>query len=326
MPIRNFKIYEVDNAYPIDGTGPGGADPVILDILVMTVDDNNNRLQPDPASAGPNQIISIGGVQVDDFEFIWDDDITINGTEQAVKTFTLTINGTLRSFIMDESTNNIPGAAIGDSFELDSYSNYTNLRYRRVACFLRGTMIATETGERAIETLAPGDRVFTKDHGFQPIRWIGRSTLSRRKLLHAEHLRPVLIPAGAMGSGLPIRDLKVSQQHRVLLEGPAVQLHLGLEEALAPAVSLTGHKGIRVIDDCRPVDYFHMMFDRHEVVFGEGLASESFMVGATIRDEMEAAQLAEIIEIFPELGRDEWRGLEAARPILRRFEVAALAA
>lgn len=326
MPIRNFKIYEVDNIYPIDGTGPGGADPVILDILVMNVDDDNNRLQPDPASAGPGQVISIDGVQVDDFDFIWDDDITINGTQQAVKTFTLTINGTLRSFIMDESTNNIPGAEVGDSFVLDSYADYTNLRYRRVACFLRGTMIATERGERAIETLEPGDKVFTKDHGFQPIRWIGQSTISRRKLLNAAHLRPVLIPAGAMGAGLPIRDLRVSPQHRVLLEGPAVQLHLGLEEALAPAISLTGRNGIRVIDDCRPVEYFHMMFERHEVVFGEGLASESFMVGATIRDEMDAAQLAEIVEIFPELGTGEWQGLTPARPILRRFEVAALAA
>ena len=326
MPVRNFRIYEVDNAYPIDGTGPGGADPVILDILVMTVDDNNNRLQPDPASAGPNQIISIGGVQVDDFDFMWDDDITINGTQQAVKTFTLTINGTLRSFIMDESTNNIPGVAVGDSFVLNDYDDYTNLRYNRVACFLAGTMIATETGERAIETLQPGDRVFTRDHGFQPIRWIGRSALSRRRLLHAAHLRPVLIPAGAMGRGLPIRDLRVSPQHRILLEGAALQLHFGFEEALAPAIALVGRNGIRVIEECRPATYLHMMFDRHEVVFGEGLASESFMVGATIRDEMEAAQLAEILEIFPALDRQGWPGLAPARPILRRYEVAALAA
>ena len=78
-------------------------------------------------------------------------------------------------------------------------------------CFTRGTLIKTDQGERPIEELAAGDMVLTMDHGYQPIRWIGSS-----KRAATGDLAPILIRKGALGND---RDLRVSPQHRMLLQG-----------------------------------------------------------------------------------------------------------
>ena len=78
--------------------------------------------------------------------------------------------------------------------------------------------------------------------------------------------------------------------------------------------------------DLRHVEYVHLMFDRHQLIWSEGLPSESFLVGDTIRDGLDEALLAEILELFPELADRESRPAVArpARPVLKRYEVRAL--
>ena len=89
--------------------------------------------------------------------------------------------------------------------------NYADLTGQAVPCFTRGTLIKTDQGERPIEELAAGDMVLTMDHGYQPIRWIGSS-----KRAATGDLAPILIRKGALGND---RDLRVSPQHRMLLQG-----------------------------------------------------------------------------------------------------------
>src|SRR5690606_6300515 len=84
-------------------------------------------------------------------------------------------------------------------------------------CFCRGTLIATRNGEVPVEKLRLGDEVLTLDHGYQPIRWLGSRKLSALALRARPALRPVEIRDGALGAGLPTRDLRLSPQHRVLL-------------------------------------------------------------------------------------------------------------
>ena len=86
-------------------------------------------------------------------------------------------------------------------------------------CFTRGTLIKTDQGERPIEELAAGDMVLTMDHGYQPIRWIGSS-----KRAATGDLAPILIRKGALGND---RDLRVSPQHRMLLQGWQAELLFG---------------------------------------------------------------------------------------------------
>ncbi len=188
-------------------------------------------------------------------------------------------------------------------------------------------MIATQAGSRPIEALEPGDLVHTIDNGLQPIRWIGSTTLLPRDLVASPHLRPIKIQASAFGDFLPARALTVSPQHRVLLGGWEVEINFGLEQVLAPAKSLVGRAGISVDTKCQQVVYYHIMFDQHEVVFSEGLPTESFLVGETIKDGMEQAQLDEILELFPELAKeDQSKATIPARPILKSFEVSVLSA
>lgn len=321
MPTTTVKIYEVPNTYVDSGTSP-----TISGVFEMTVVDGDARLHGNEWSdPGSSQIITVDGGAVDSYWFFYDDDITINGGPETIKTFQLVIGGVTRSFVMNDDGPNIPGATVGTSFTLDQFNNYTSIPYADVACFVKGTLIRTASGDRPVETLAVGDLIETLDHGAQPIRWIGQSDLSGRELLIRPHLRPIRIRANSFGPGLPKRDLAVSPQHRIMVDGWRLQLHLGLDQALAPAKALVGHDGVAVDRDCADVSYFHFMFDRHEVVISEGMPSESFLFGDTIRDGMDLAQSQEIMELFPELAAlSPKAGKIAARPILKRFEVAAL--
>ncbi len=173
-----------------------------------------------------------------------------------------------------------------------------------LACFLRGTHIETASGPRLIEDLCAGDLVRTKDHGLQPVRWVG-STITAAQ----GDLAPILIRKGALGN---TRDLKVSPNHRMLLEEWRAEMLFGEAEVLAPAKALVNdHSIIRI--EGGEAQYFHMMFDQHEIVFSEGVPSESFYPSADILDESEAAARDEILALFPELAQ----GVETYGPPAR---------
>lgn len=321
VPIRTFTIYEVPNSYVNSGTSP-----TITATFTMSVSDDDGLLQAtDALDTGTAQTITVDGQAIDSYQFFYDDTITIGGGSETIKTFQLTIDGTVRSFVMNDTGSSIPGASVGTSFSLDTYANYTALDYADLPCFVRGTLIRTASGDRPVEELQVGDMVETGDHGLQPIRWIGSSPLSVRDLLARSKLKPIRIPANAFGAGMPTRDLFVSPQHRILLSGWQVELNFGTDEVFSSAKSLVGKMGIRVDSTCREVEYFHFMFDQKEVVFSEGLPTESFLVGDTIRDAMDTEHLQEKLELFPELaaGTASPKTI-SARQVLKSYEVEAL--
>lgn len=170
-----------------------------------------------------------------------------------------------------------------------------------VPCFTRGTLIATVKGLVAIENLTEGDLVLTKDHGPQPVRWIGSTALSAGKLQRAEHLRPIRISAGSLGAGLPEADLTVSPQHRVLLRSRIAEKLFGAPEVLVAAKQLLQVEGIDIVDDLTAVEYFHILFDQHEVLFSNGAETESLFTGPVAPASISEEAKAEIFELFPEL-------------------------
>lgn len=186
---------------------------------------------------------------------------------------------------------------------------------RAPLCFTRGTMLETPEGLRAIESLKAGDLVLTRDNGAQPIRWISSRVLSGAALRRNPNMRPILIKAGALGKDRPAADLTVSPQHRILVRSKVAQKMFGTTEVLVAAKQLLQLDGVEIREGAEGVEYFHMLFDQHEVVFANGAEAESLHTGPQAIKSVGAAALEEIHEIFPEL-RDRDHEPEGARPLV----------
>ncbi|RJE82742.1 Hint domain-containing protein [Paracoccus onubensis] len=173
-----------------------------------------------------------------------------------------------------------------------------------VVCFATGTLIETANGTEAVETLQSGDAVLTRDNDLQPIRWIGSRKLSAQDLAAAPQLRPIRIKAGSLGANTPASDLIVSPQHRVLVRSKIAQRMFGTEEVLVAAKQLLEIEGIDVAEDIHEVEYFHFMFDRHEIVFSNGAETESLYTGPVALRSVSPESRKEILSLFPELAEE----------------------
>ena len=191
-----------------------------------------------------------------------------------------------------------------------------------IPCFTPGTLISTERGEVAVEDLRVGDRVVTRDNGFQTLRWVGSKRLSLADLIVNPALRPVEIGAGALGHGLPIRAMTVSPQHRMVIEGARAEMLFGEPEVLVAATHLTSLPGVEVKLSAA-VRYVHVMFDRHEIICANGAWTESFQPAQRMLDGMDRAQADEVLAQFPELAGQEF-DFPAARLSLKAHEARVL--
>ncbi|WP_101067891.1 Hint domain-containing protein [Roseovarius salinarum] len=210
-----------------------------------------------------------------------------------------------------------PGETLTDTFTVlaedaggGTDTQQVTITIRGAVCFAAGTLIETETGPRPVESLAAGDRVRTMDNGLQTLRWIGAMPVSTAEMAADPRLAPVRIRAGALGRGLPARDLRVSRQHRVFVRAPQAREAFGSAEALIPAIKLTALPGVRVETAPRAVVYYHLLFDRHEIVFSEGAPTESLLTAPQALNSLPPAARAEIMALFPALGHPGY----AARP------------
>ncbi len=185
-----------------------------------------------------------------------------------------------------------------------------------VPCFVAGTLVLTALGERPVEDLAPGDLVMTLDHGLQPVRWVGR-----RRIAATGRQAPVRIAAGTFGAH---RRLLLSPQHRILVRDIGAELMFGEAEVLVAAKDLVNGRSI-VAQEGGTVDYLHLLFDRHEVIWAEGLAAESFLPGPMTLVDFDAAARRALAAALPQVDPATGAGYgPAARRMLRAHEVQAL--
>jgi hypothetical protein len=134
-----------------------------------------------------------------------------------------------------------------------------------IACFAEGTRISTPRGSAKVESLRAGDVVRVRG-GTAPVRWVGQRRLALAGVPDRGAAQPVRIRAGAFGKRLPSRDLLLSPEHAVFVDG-----------VLIPVRALTGCAGIDVDPDIETVTYFHVELDRHAVLLAEGLPCESWL-------------------------------------------------
>lgn len=174
--------------------------------------------------------------------------------------------------------------------------------------FARGTMIALADGRLSpIETLQPGDRVLTRDHGPQPVRWLGKATLRA-----VGSFAPIVITAGTLGNA---GDLIVSPHHRIFLYHRNRRAEMETAEILIQAKLLVDDDKIFQREGGY-IDYFSIVFDHHEIIYAEGVPAESLMVNdATIR-HLPAELATELKARFPGLAQSQHFGTEASRQLL----------
>lgn len=168
-------------------------------------------------------------------------------------------------------------------------------------CFVAGTLIATPGGLRPVETLRAGDLVLTQDRGPVPLRLALSAEICAERLALEPELRPIRITRGALGNEMPCQDLLVSPQHRVLVRSKIAQRMFSAAEVLVAAKQLTQLDGIEVASDMTSCVYYHLVFDRHEVVFSNGAATESLYPGPMALQSLGQAAREEIYALFPEL-------------------------
>ncbi|MBE7158700.1 MAG: Hint domain-containing protein [Rhodospirillales bacterium] len=160
-----------------------------------------------------------------------------------------------------------------DDNTLGSWSGPSNT----TPCYCTGTHLLTERGQVAVEDLAIGDLVVTVSGQHRPIRWIGSRAHPGLSAPQAE--RPVRIRAGGLSEGVPARDLLVSPDHCLWLDGLFVAAG-----HLVNGISIT--RGEPVAD----LTYWHVELDSHDLLVAEGAAAESFLAAPGVRAGFDGVQ------------------------------------
>ncbi|MEM7471971.1 MAG: Hint domain-containing protein [Pseudomonadota bacterium] len=193
-----------------------------------------------------------------------------------------------------------------------------------VICFTAGTKIRTEDGDKPVEHLDPGDRVLTQDNGPQEVSWIGSRRVSGARLHVMPELRPIRLRAHALTEGEPEEDLLVSPHHRILYSGANARALFNADEVLVRAMDLVNDHTVLVDRHVRDVIYYHLLFENHQILWANGVPSESFHPANTSLASIDAAQRELLFAVRPELELDAHHYGPSARRNLSKADVAIL--
>jgi hypothetical protein len=178
----------------------------------------------------------------------------------------------------------------------------------QMPCYAAGTCIMTARGEVPVEALALGDKAVLADGRMAPVVWLGHRRVDCRRHLRPEQVWPVRVCAGTFGTGKPTRDLLLSPDHAVFVDG-----------VLIPVRHLVDGVTIRQ-EMLERITYFHVELARHDLLLAEGLPCESFL------DTGQRAAFTNggvAVQLHPDLSQRVWDAaacapLVVAGPILER--------
>lgn len=168
-----------------------------------------------------------------------------------------------------------------------------------VICFTPRTKILTPGGPVPVGLLREGDLVQTKDSGAQPICWIGSRRMSGARLFALPSLRPIRLRAGVLGLGQPNSDLLVSPEHRMVVRGDAARALFNTPEVLVAARDLVDGHGIVQDTEVKEVTYVHLLLPRHEVLFADGIETESFHPANAALSSMDSDDRLRLLQTLP---------------------------
>lgn len=157
-------------------------------------------------------------------------------------------------------------------------------------CYAEGTYILTARGEKRIENLSAGDLVPTHFGGTGRVIWLGRRAMDLTRQPKPWLSWPIRISAGAVAPGLPIRDLWLSPDHAVFIDG-----------VLIPAKLLINGASIQRVKVDQVV-YYHVELEQHDVIRAEGLPCESYLDTG----DRETFYGGPVTALYPEFSARRW--------------------
>jgi Ca2+-binding RTX toxin-like protein len=166
-----------------------------------------------------------------------------------------------------------------------------------VVCFTEGTLILTPHGEKPVETLVTGDQVLTYSGQAKPLRAINVRRLGLNELHNRPNLWPVVLSEGALGPNIPRQRLRVSPQHRILVNSKISERMVG-SPALVPAKKLLDLPSVTQPRPKASCTYIHLVFEEHEIIQANGCWSESFYPGDQAMTTLPYSVVLEYLEIF----------------------------
>jgi len=169
-----------------------------------------------------------------------------------------------------------------------------------IACFAAGTRVATAEGLVAVERLRVGDRVVSVFGGTAPVVWLGHRRVECRRYPRPHDLWPVRVRRDAFAPGQPARDLLLSPDHAVYVDGVLVPVRYLMNGATI------------VQEQVDAVTYWHVELAAHDVLLAEGLPAESYLDTGNRGAFVEAAGA---VQMVPEFSRGVWEA-EGCAPLV----------
>jgi hypothetical protein len=193
-----------------------------------------------------------------------------------------------------------------------------------VICFTPGTMIRTIDGLKRVEDITEGTRVQTKDNGCQEVLWTGARRVTGARLYAMPHLCPIRLRAGSLDDDVPDAGLLVSPDHRVMIKGARARALFNTDEVLVTARDLVNDGSIYIDRSMREVQYIHMLLPSHEIVFANGVQSESFHPASAGLDHLAPLDRARLFSQVPDIETDVNSYGAYARRVVSSSEAAIL--
>ncbi|MCK0141760.1 Hint domain-containing protein [Aliiroseovarius sp. F20344] len=171
-----------------------------------------------------------------------------------------------------------------------------------MAVLTQGTRVRTPSGECPVEKLREGSIVLTREHGGQPVLWVGRRQVSAARMLVNPETKPVRLRAGAIRSGQPDADLLVSPHQQILVSGMRAQKLIGQDEVLASAADLVDGSLISTDRIAEETSYYQVLLGRHEVIWANGVPLESQHPAFSDLGSTQSDHQSRLTSLFPGLG------------------------